>query len=65
MFLWESLRFKDGMKEKEMRKKILDGIEDCREHLTENAEVGKGIRNSLILLVDYIEYMMTPAEDDD
>lgn len=45
--------------------KLKTGIKDCRKNLQPEAEPRAGVYSVLILLVDYIEFMITPEEDDE
>lgn len=57
--------YMNKIKEAEKVKKLLKSISEIRPHLELQGEITTALRKSLILLVDYIEFMVTPAEDDD
>jgi len=52
---------KDADKIKDMKKQI----EELRPCLLPSGQINEAVHKSLCLLVDYIEFMITPCEDDD
>lgn len=63
--LWEHHRFRKNMKDCERVELIRQKIIETRKDLSPEGQMAEGIRKSLDLLVDYIEFMVTPCEDDE
>lgn len=53
------------MKDKDKVQAMKNQIEDLRPYLSLEGDPRECIRKSLCLIVDYIEFMITPCEDDE
>lgn len=58
-------RLVERMKECEKAAAIKQKIAEAREHLHDEGVIGIALQKSLSVAMDYIEFMLTPCEDDD
>ena len=58
-------RVRFSMSEVDKLKSLREGVAQVKPYLQPSGDVSECIRRCLSLLVDYIEFMVTPAEDND